>query len=654
MNMLHKLITAVFLLMIFTQGYAANYYVGASATGDKSGKDINNLMTLSAANSALQPGDTAYLLDSRGDFKTTIAPVRSGTSEGMRIRYVAYNGHKPTINMGSRLSGWTKYSGTDGVDAIYRKQVSENPRLLIIDTIEQKGVKSMLWHVSHPNPGISGQCGATDCITRSRQACYDNSCMRAGDSRWGDDGYLYVRTYENDDPSNHTITGIFGSNGISLTNINYVTINGITVKYVKKFADLVNTKYITFEDNHFQYGVGYGNLDVFDSSYIVIRNNIIRGAGSIQGHTGDAISLRSSNHLLVENNDISFTAHQAITVRDCKYSIVRKNHIYKSYGKNIQVFGKGNSLTNVVEFNRSTGSPNAESIKDWHYGDHAGTAIGGSHTIVRFNEYWNNSVAINFSTSHGSADYISPDHRVYHNVAYGSRPTKGAVNGSGVMFYLTQHKDPVVVNNIFSENKGGDQYGPANDGQIGIWLPEYISIINPKIENNLLWTSGNLGEVFYKNSVSGFESKYPGVAKNNIAQNPLFVGYNDINPDFKLRSDSPAIDRGRFLTTTNGAYSGNTVKVLDSRFFIDGFGIVSGDKIKIGANPLVTITSVNYDTHMITHNGNISGNGNEGVSFNYTGSAPDIGAYELGLDGGSSVALSPPSPPTNITFQIVQ
>lgn len=651
-----KISATVFLSFLCGPAIAANYYVGASATGNKSGSDINNLMSLSSVNANLQPGDTAYLLDSQGDYTTTIEPARSGTAENKRISYVAYSGHKPTINFGVKLSGWTKVSGVDGVDAIYRTQYGTSvtkPILLTIGLLKEKGEKAMLWNVGNVN-GTSGM------LNRERNACYDTSCMVPGDHVYKD-GYTYVRTYENDNPANHTIYSIkLNTQGIKLIDKDYITIKGITVKYVAKFADVMQgSDHVTFEDNTFNFAFGYGAIDIRESDYFIFRNNIIRGAGSIPAHTAEAISFINADYALIENNDISYFGHNGISMATTRYCIIRNNYIHHGFGKNALIKG-WDSLTNVFEHNRSDDSPNADAVKDKHYADHAGIAIGGKHSIVRFNRYLNNSVAMDFTTIINDPTYTSPHHRVYHNVAYGSVPTRNHVHG-GIMFYLDQQRDVKIVNNILAENVSGSEKSsgvdvePSVPSQLGFANAAFIAKINPEIEYNILWSSVNTDKLFDKQSINSFQSAYPNNAKKNIGQNPMLMSTSKTYPDFKLRSGSPAIDAGRFLTTTIGNYSGNTVTVKDARFFIDGFGITTGDKIKVGNNSLVTITNINYGTNVITHNGNISGNAGEGVSFNYTGSAPDIGLYEYGQsDSGTEVAISPPSPPTSLLMQIFQ
>ena len=69
----------------------------------------------------------------------------------------------------------------------------------------------------------------------------------------------------------------------------------------------------------------------------------------------------------------------------------------------------------------------------------------------------------------------------------------------------------------------------------------------------------------------------------------------------------------------------------DARYFNDGYGIsgVAGDTIMVGGST-VMVTDVNYSANTITVNKSISWNSGDGVSYAYSGSKPDIGAYEYG------------------------
>jgi hypothetical protein len=134
-------------------------------------------------------------------------------------------------------------------------------------------------------------------------------------------------------------------------------------------------------------------------------------------------------------------------------------------------------------------------------------------------------------------------------------------------------------------------------------------------------------------SLSTAQNNYPSVFHNNIKGNPGLT--NPSGHDFTLQSDSPCIDAADWLTTTNGAGSGNNIKVHDAGYFCDGFGMINGDDITIGTDD-VTVTDVNYDTNIITVTPSITWANNDPVSLRYNGYAPDIGAYEFVSSGSDN------------------
>ena len=99
--------------------------------------------------------------------------------------------------------------------------------------------------------------------------------------------------------------------------------------------------------------------------------------------------------------------------------------------------------------------------------------------------------------------------------------------------------------------------------------------------------------------------------------------------DFHLQTGSPAIDQGVFLTTTSSAGSGTVIPVADASCFIDGFGIVEGDRLQLeGQTQVVRIVSVDYAANRLTVDAPLTWTSGLGVGLPYTGSKPDIGAFE--------------------------
>ena len=74
------------------------------------------------------------------------------------------------------------------------------------------------------------------------------------------------------------------------------------------------------------------------------------------------------------------------------------------------------------------------------------------------------------------------------------------------------------------------------------------------------------------------------------------------------------------------------------------FGMLDGDMIKVGSNPPVQVTSINYATNVLTlaPTPSITWTNGANVSLPYNGAKPDLGAWESGT--------SRPSAPPNLRF----
>jgi hypothetical protein len=103
--------------------------------------------------------------------------------------------------------------------------------------------------------------------------------------------------------------------------------------------------------------------------------------------------------------------------------------------------------------------------------------------------------------------------------------------------------------------------------------------------------------------------------------------------DFNLRADSPAIDRGGPLTFAISDGVGDQLAVDDSGYFFDGYGIIDGDLIRVGDNPLVRISAINQAANVLMLAHPIVWRAGDPVSLPYVGNAPDIGALESAFIG---------------------
>ncbi len=116
---------------------------------------------------------------------------------------------------------------------------------------------------------------------------------------------------------------------------------------------------------------------------------------------------------------------------------------------------------------------------------------------------------------------------------------------------------------------------------------------------------------------------------NALEANPMFTDV--ANNNYHLQSTSPAIDAGNWLTyITSESGSGTSFVVVDALWFYDGWNIEgeTGDTIKTQSGQTAVITSIDYTTNTINLNQSISWTQNESVATNYSGTKPDIGAFE--------------------------
>jgi hypothetical protein len=76
-----------------------------------------------------------------------------------------------------------------------------------------------------------------------------------------------------------------------------------------------------------------------------------------------------------------------------------------------------------------------------------------------------------------------------------------------------------------------------------------------------------------------------------VTGDPLFNDY--ASQDFSMNTGSPLEDAARYLTQANGSGSSSSSLTVDEAgWFMDGWGIVQGDKIRIGSNAAVEITNI--------------------------------------------------------------
>jgi len=439
--------------------------------------------------------------------------------------------------------------------------------------------------VNLPNVGYVKIIGLT--ITN-----YDGSGIRASLSGTGKNlSHIEIR---NNTISNQTYTGSYGhtilvaawpwSSNNSYTDI---IIDGNTIHDVDTGIDTAHNEVLTVAGTITRFQIT--NNTIYNAPYIGI---------DVIGRNYDSYEQYPNNGIISGNTLYGIgeaAKNRCIYIDGAKNITIENNIVYNSTGHGISV--------------------NAEQA-----------GFTTANIIVRRNKIWNVTRNISFgSTDSGLANNTRVVHNTTVITASGLTANYGIFCGSGniaknnisyisstVLFHIYMNYPTCYgYNYIFDYNN----YYPSNK-QLKYQGSTYTPL--------LAW-------------------QQIGQDTHSISQDPLFM---NLGGDFRLQSNSPCIDHGGFLTTTSSSGTGTTLVVQDARYFTDGYGVVQGDLIQVGSNAPVRVTSVNYNTNTITVDKSISWNKGDGVSYPYSGSAPDMGAYEYGGTSPLPIIVPPPTPPS--------
>ena len=561
---------------------ATDYYVKPDGNDELDGLSVGNAWaTIGKANVTLTAGNTVYILD--GTYTAAIDPTNSGTS-GNPITYQNYVGHSPLITGYSTLTGWTQYNGE-----IYRTTAPGGGYGLFEDD----------WATAGKYVALSDGPGISDPDTLARGEFYL-------------DGYLYARCSDGADPDTHTMRWTTGR-GADLNDDDYITIDGITMQYVMRGINAESCDNCIFQNCTIEYT--YANAVSLWSSpctYNTVQGNTINYAGSWYRDEGDGVHIGStSHHNLIEGNIITRAAHASISSYGAgsspKHNIIQNNDC--SYGGSSGLNANVYPYSEVWRWNKS------------YYMTGCGIQTDSSDNLWLGNENWHNgweedadseSICI-YAT--GATD--TKDNIFVHNVFYdGMNATLGIDE-----FYGMIVDDNIFKNNIFFRDDANEE----------IWVAVLRSNV---FAYNCIYDTDHINANSIAdglNSLTWYEANRSSNFNNNVQADPEFISPDGSPPDFHLQATSDCINAADWLTTITSANgSGTEFVVDDARYFIDGYGITTGDTIYLEGSDSALITDVNYGTNTITVNSSVSWTQGDGVTLVDFVTAPDIGAYEYG------------------------
>jgi parallel beta-helix repeat protein len=365
-------------------------------------------------------------------------------------------------------------------------------------------------------------------------------------------------------------------------------------------------------------------IDVFGGAYNRFSHNRLTFVGSPVTGSGEAFRIGGGHHNLFEHNAVSHAGHNLTLFKDgAAYNIIRNNDLRNPWWR-VGVGMGSTSRPNLVEGNRiheaarEQGRTVGRTVPAWK--------IWSPGSIYRRNLFYGNRrVGLKITPKIPEVSDVTGN-RIYHNVFYGNGAEGFLFKDKGDAGLLTEGN--ILINNIFHNNSVAEPGGAdvAYDSAHGV---RDVALIHNEI------SSGGSGEGRLQLAEAApvtklythFQASLPKRVSGNMNLGPKFT--NPDAGDFTLTEDSPLIDKGAFLTRTATAGSGASIEVLDAGFFVDGFGIADGDVIQLeGTDRALEVLSVDYSRNRVTVKPPTSWREGQGLALEFSGSAPDPGAFE--------------------------
>ncbi|NOZ22013.1 MAG: DUF1565 domain-containing protein [Planctomycetes bacterium] len=236
--------------------------------------------------------------------------------------------------------------------------------------------------------------------------------------------------------------------------------------------------------------------------------------------------------------------------------------------------------------------------------------------------------------------------RIYHNTWFRNHEYGFQMSDNGKWEEAGRH---FVAGNIFQNNifAGND---PGGDG-LALFLQSNIAEDNLFRFNDLFGDKPGCKTVRYDSkgwNVNRWDDLRMTATEANARMPKQFIGNIDADPlfasadadDYRLRDGSPCIDAGKPLAVAREAGQGRTMPVDDARWFYDGFGIPGeqGDLIVIGSEKKkARVVKADIEKNVLTLDRDTTWAKGDSIALPYAGKAPDLGAYESGMETGPTI-----------------
>jgi hypothetical protein len=443
-----------------------------------------------------------------------------------------------------------------------------------------------------------------------------------------------------------TISGASLNPAIDISGREYLTIEGLTVDGVRRWLLGVDTKHVVLRGNRFLRALDPGGSSKTGLYFESASFNRVE-ANLIEDSTQDNLSLIKSDHNLIVGNTFRKAVHTLWTIKCGNENILRGNYFHNAVQKIGEIYdcdgvgiNKNITLKDATRRNVVEDNDFAKTASSGDSSPYAGIQYAGQYGIIRRNRFYTTvGPGLDLTRYSGEAEHTHHN-RVYHNVFY-KTDFAGVHIAAGA-----DVKDNILVNNVLAQSvfvandTRWDWYTKTLAGK-----PVQIMVAKAQgfeLRNNCLFGLA-VGDAYVitqgtrtsssnppGQNVAWWITNHPALVSGSIELAPEFVDAG--NADFRLKATSPLRDKGAFLTTTSGSGSGKTLKVADSGYFHDGFGIPGelGDRIQIeGGSGSARVVAVDRTAHTLTLDAALTWSDGKGVSLSFGGQAPDVGAHEL-------------------------
>jgi hypothetical protein len=351
-------------------------------------------------------------------------------------------------------------------------------------------------------------------------------------------------------------------------------------------------------------------LDIYNSSYVIIKNIKLLGAGRKNGNTTSGINISFCKNIIIDNIDVSGYQKSGLLIRNCSNMIVKNVVAHDNGSAGISVEGdnflKKDNRNIEISYCRTENNPGDPTNKDNHSG--SGIVIGQcTNAKISYctatNNGWDMPRIGNGPV--GIWAWESDSITIEHCLSYENKTSVGGQDGGGFDF------DGGITNSVIQYclsygNQGSGiglfQYNNASPWENNI-IRYNISINDGNVSDAkagiYIWNqspSNNLKNcAIYNNTI--YNNKNAALSYSTITNNENIVFYNNIlvgNKEIILGKDSVSKYYGNCWYSLTNGFNVNGIANFDTWRNQKQQEIFNGAKTGINIDPaFANINTIN-------------------------------------------------------------